>query len=150
MRKLNNNSGVAEVSSLVFILAIESIIISVTIFGLSETIDSRIERLGELQAQIAVNSVTDAITDAVSSGTRFPNLMFTRVVEVPETLGGRPYYIEVNNTIIFANSTDGQISVSSTTFSNEELDFNIYGMVYVYSSEVIVEYKNGEIVLKYV
>jgi len=150
LRKLNNNSGVAEVSSLVFILAIESIIISVTIFGLSETIDSRIERLGELQAQIAVNSVTDAITDAVSSGTRFPNLMFTRVVEVPETLGGRPYYITVNNTIIFANSTDGQISVSGTTFSNEELDFNIYGMVYVYSSEVIVEYKNEEIVLKYV
>jgi len=147
---LNNNSGVAEVSSLVFILAIESIIISVTVFGLSETIDSRIERLGELQAQIAVNSVTDAITDAVSSYTRFPNLTFTRVVEVPETLGGRPYYITVNNTIIFANSTDGQISVSGTTFSNEELDFNIYGMVYVYSSEVIVEYKNGEIVLKYV
>jgi len=150
LRKLNNNSGVAEVSSLVFILAIESIIISVTVFGLSETIDSRIERLGELQARIAVNSVTDAITDAVSSYTRFPNLTFTRVVEVPETLGGRPYYITVNNTIIFANSTDGQISVSGTTFSNEELDFNIYGMVYVYSSEVIVEYKNGEIVLKYV
>ncbi len=147
---MNNNSGVTAITSLIFILAIESIIISVTVFGLSETIDSRIERLGELQARIAVNSVTDAITDAVSSGTRFPNLTFTRVVEVPETLGGRPYYITVNNTIIFANSTDGQISVSGTTFSNEELDFNIYGMVYVYSSEVIVEYKNEEIVLKYV
>ena len=147
---MNNNSGVTAITSLIFILAIESIIISVTVFGLSETIDSRIERLGELQARIAVNSVTDAITDAVSSYTRFPNLTFTRVVEVPETLGGRPYYITVNNTIIFANSTDGQISVSGTTFSNEELDFNIYGMVYVYSSEVIVEYKNGEIVLKYV
>jgi len=147
---MNNNSGVTAITSLIFILAIESIIISVTVFGLSETIDSRIERLGELQARIAVNSVTDAITDAVSSYTRFPNLTFTRVVEVPETLGGRPYYITVNNTIIFANSTDGQISVSGTTFSNEELDFNIYGMVYVYSSEVIVEYKNEEIVLKYV
>ena len=147
LRKFNK-LGVAEVASIVFILAIESVVLSVSVYGISTTLESRVERLGELQAQNGVNSVADALIDAAITAQLFPTLTFTKIVEVPEQIGGRPYYFTINKERIYANSTDGAISINSTTYGVKDLDIIVYGKAYVYTGRVSVEYSNNEIVIE--
>jgi MFS superfamily sulfate permease-like transporter len=146
--------GVAEVTSFVIILAIEAVVISAALFGMSTVLESRTNRLGELQAQNVANSIADGIVDAVYTYNLYPNMTFYKIVELPKQISWQNYRgfnIEINNKTVFVNSSDYKISANSTNFGIENLDILVYGSINVINRErVAIEYSDDEISIKYV
>ena len=138
--------AVSQLVGLIIVLAIESTVIASALYGTSAYVDSRLKQLGVLQAQGIVNSVANAVTEAIAVSRLFPNVNYSQTISVPLKLGNRYYYLEITTNTVYANSTDGSIEVNSTTYKVEDID--VEGRVFVSSEEVEVAYENGVVVLR--
>ncbi|HEC95064.1 MAG TPA: hypothetical protein ENI45_03760 [Thermoplasmatales archaeon] len=138
--------AVSQLIGLILVLAIESIVVASALYGTSAYVDSRVKQLGVLQAHGVVNSVANAVTEAVAVSRLFPNVNYSQTISVPLKLGDRYYYLEITTDTVYANSTDGSIQVNSTTYKVENIP--VQGRVFVSSEEIEVAYENGGVVLR--
>ena len=119
-----NNKAVSHVVGFTLVFAITSILVASFIYAASTMIDQRTTYAAEMLGDGLADRISDAIMEAVAVKQNYPYLNYSRTLDIPEDLAGRQYYVEVTEDVVFVNSTDGQISVNTVSYTHLTLPTN--------------------------
>jgi hypothetical protein len=129
MKLIKNIYGVSHIVGFILVFAITSAIVTAAILSTSMLIDQRTKVAGKIKAEALADRIADAVMEAVLVKENYPYVNYSRIMDLPEHLAGRSYYIEVTDHAIFVNSTDDLISGNSTSYNLEELNMGLSGRV---------------------
>jgi len=96
----------------------------------NDTINNSTKDAAEIIAEDIAHVVSDAVLGAVSTRRNIDESSYEFVVDIPRTLVGKPYYVELTDKKVYVNSTDGFITVNCTTYNAEEFNYGISGKAY--------------------
>lgn len=125
--------------ALTFFLGSALLTLSLQAFLLSRDLTEELRATNELR--VVSNRVAAEVLQAGFVASHLAEARYEAVVPLPE-LGGRAYYVNASNGEVWANTTDGKISVSSTAFQVEELpDLQLHGTAFSSQGYVRVTYE---------
>lgn len=130
--------AVSHIVGFVLVISIATILMTTTIFTFNVLVERKNKEAGEKIALDLANRIADSVVDAVTVIRNLRDTNYTKVIDLPESLGGKDYYIELTKDKVYVNTTDGFISVSSTLYSSAKLGINLYGKVYASAGQVYV------------
>ena len=146
-----NNKAVSHVVGFVLTFAVISTISVTMTYTVSIIIDNRVKNAAMLEAQSIANYISDAIMDCVMVKQYFPNATYHRILNLPSTIVNYGYYVEITDSAIYVNTTDGQIRFSSNNYNVKELryDVGVSGKVYSSTPKVKVYCNKTEYVYRF-
>jgi hypothetical protein len=104
-------------------------------------IDTNSHDAAEMEAQVVANKMADAIVDAIVVKQSMPNVeIYTETIQIPLDLAGFEYYIEIDDTNVYVNTTDGEVSRRSTYYSTSDLDFTLHERIRGQSEWIKISY----------
>jgi len=127
---IKNNKAVSQIIGYVLALQITAVLMTGIILISNDTINRSTEEAAEIIGEDIAQVVSDAVLGAVSTRRTIPDSSYEFTVDIPRTLAGKSYYIELTDKTVFVNSTDGLISVNCTTYNSEEFNYGISGRSY--------------------
>lgn len=142
------DSGVSNIVGFVIIFGITTIIFTATILSFSIFIDNKKTEVGRDVALDVANRIADSLVDAVTTIRSLSDTNYTKCVDIPDKIMGKDYYIELTTDRIYVNSTDGRISVNTTTFNAEDLGIFMDGKVYGSSGKAYIQSNKTSSVFK--
>ena len=98
------------------------LIISTTVavmFSANNVIDTRTRDAAIKQAGDIANQ------GAVTARRTMGSAAYENILEIPKELAGRSYYIEITDSRVWVNSSDGTISRNCSNYRAEEFDIGI-------------------------
>ena len=127
--------AVSEVLGYILMLFLSSAIlmISLQVFMVSRTATADLQAGTELR--LVAERIASAVGEAGFVASSLPNATYEAQVSLPD-LGGRSYYLNASNGIIFANTTDGAVRANATAFAVESYP-NLQLSGSVYSSQTV-------------
>ncbi|MFH1101095.1 MAG: hypothetical protein V1726_03560 [Methanobacteriota archaeon] len=127
--RYGNHFAVSNILGYVLAFSIASMIMMSTMLVTTSLISDKTNDAAGLEAQNLANAVADAVVDVITVVQSMPDANYSRSVELPLDLVGLNYYVEVTNTTVFVNSTDGVVSKSCSNYDGTDLDITIAGRV---------------------
>jgi p-aminobenzoyl-glutamate transporter AbgT len=111
-RLIKNNSAVSNVLAYLFSFTIATMIMIASVYITRNMIDNKTAEVAGIEAQSVANRVANAILEIASSSQTSSGLNYKKTLNLPETLAGLIYYIEVNDHAVFVNTTNGFVKKS--------------------------------------
>ena len=149
MRKFkNNDKGVSTVVGYLFSLAVASMVMVSSIIITNNVIDEKKSQVATIEAQRIANYVSNAITEAVVTKQSMPEADYHRKLELPSTIGGMTYGIEVSDTTVSVVSSGGRVLATSSTYNTNELGVDIVNNI-VYGSDIEISSEGSQFVRTY-
>ena len=96
----------------------------------NDTINNSTKDAAEIIAEDIAHVVSDSVLNAVATRRNMIDTSYKFSVDIPRTLAGKTYYVELTDEKVFVNSTDGFISVNCTTYNSEEFNYGLTGKAY--------------------
>ena len=140
--------AVSHVVGFILTFVVISAATATVIYTTGVLAENRIEYATRIVARDIANYVVDAITEAIALKQQYPLANYSRVLEIPSDINGKPYYVEITDDRVYVNTTDGEVSESCTTYNQGELTVGISGKAYSYNGKLRVYCNNSEYVLK--
>jgi len=127
----SNKKGVSNVLGYLFSFTIATMVMISALLITTSIIDDRTAKVGNMQAQSIANKVADAIVEAVTVGQSMSEQEYKKILDLPEKIAGRNYYVEVTDTFVYVNTTDGLVKKSCPTYGAESSKIGVSsGKVY--------------------
>lgn len=126
-RFYSDKKGVSNVLGYVFSFGIASVIMVSAVIVTTGIINNRVSAVAKLEAQSIANKVADAILEAATTWGSMPNADYQKMLDMPEDIAGRNYYVEITDSLVYVNTTDGQVSTSCSNYGAEQLGIGITG-----------------------
>lgn len=114
-------------------------------------LDEKITDAADIFAENLADKVTDAVLNCYYIKDQYPNLNYSKVIDIPLKLAeNRDYYIEVDNRNVYVNTTDGKVNVKNTIFNvteklavdiDSERVYGSYGKINISCKEFDYVYK---------
>ena len=118
MKLLKNNKAVSHVVGYALTIGIMAFLSSSTALMTFNLLDEKITDASEIFAENIANKVTDAVLNCYYIKDQYPNLNYSKVIDIPLKLAeNRDYYIEVDDRNVYVNTTDGKVNVKNTIFN---------------------------------
>lgn len=133
MRKLiKNRKAVSEIISYALSLGIMTIILVSTYFMINHTLDEKVKITGNIQAGNIADEIANAVLNTITMRQLYPYSDYSRTITIPWSIANKDYYIEITNSFVYVNSTDGVISERSSLFrvpivNNIDVRNKVYG-----------------------
>ncbi len=145
----NRKEGVSQVVGFILTLAIISIVVVSTLYTTSTAITERTKRAAEIEASSISNVIAGSIMEASQLKQWYPYANFSRTVDVPTTLSGYDYYIQLTDDNVYVNTTNGLVSKSSPVYKLGDVNVGISGKAYGSSGKVNVYCNRTDYVYKF-
>ncbi len=150
MRSLKNNSAVSEVVGYVLALLLMTVIIAGAYFMTNSTVDTKINTVAKLQARNIADHVSDSIVNALTTHQNHPSVNYTRLIDIPEKIAGKEYYIQTTNRWVYVNSTDGQISEKKSLFNLPKHSYiDVRNKVYGSTGKIEINCPSSDFIYKF-
>jgi len=145
-----NKKAVSNVVGFILIFTVSVSIASVTIVALNALTEKKQLQIGREMATDIANMVADAVVDVVTASRALVNTNYTKIIKLPtDKLAGSEYYIEITDSFVYVNTTDGRISVSSTLFNSGGYGIIFSGRVYSGQKYISVNFNHTSPVYKF-
>jgi parallel beta-helix repeat protein len=127
MRRIyRDKRGIANVLGYLLSFSIASIIMTTAVIVTTGIIENRTAMVAGLQAQSIANKVADAIVEASVVG-QSTEADYKKSLDIPLEIAGRSYYVEVTETDVYVNTTDGLVSKSCTLYGTGKTKLGVSG-----------------------
>jgi hypothetical protein len=146
---IKNNRAVSQVIGYVLTLQIVTGLMIGIVYMSNEQISKSNEEAAKVIAQDIANVVSEGVIGAVSTRRNMDNAAFEFELDVPETLAGKSYYVEIADEVVYVNSTDGSVSKSASTFKAEVFGFGFSGRAYGSNGKIKIFSEKNEDVCKF-
>lgn len=127
--------AVSQVVGFVLTFVIISTATVAIIYTTSFIINTRIKETTYIVAQDVANYVANAVTETLSIKQNFILANYTSFLDVPRSILGKSYYIELTDKYVYVNVSDGT-SARCELFKQEELAIPFSGKVYPESGKI--------------
>jgi hypothetical protein len=127
--KIRNKKAVSHVIGFIFMMMLISTTSVAVIYTSNLLIDNKTRDAAEILAQDVANIVADNVMGAVTARRSLPESTYDAEIDIPPNLAGRGYYVEITDSVVFVNTSDGCISKNSTNYNAEEFEIGISGRV---------------------
>jgi len=145
----SNRQAVSNILGYTFSFAICSLIMMSAVLTTTSIIDTNSHKAAALEAQALANQVADALIDAILVRQSMPDIKnYEEILSIPNTLAGSDYYIEIADTEVYVNTTDGAVSRRSPYYSTADLDFAIYEKIHGDADGLKISYKSPTYIYK--
>ena len=146
---MRKNSAASQVIGFILVIVIALSLLASGLYITRYLVDRRVDEIAGLQAQAIANSIEDAIIDAVTVKRSLQDADYQRIIDIPQTLvGGRDYYVELTESYVYVNSTDGRISAKCTNYNAKNLHIGFSGKVYSGGGKIKVVCNRTEYIYK--
>jgi parallel beta-helix repeat protein len=136
LRKIRNDRhGVSNVMGYLFSFAIASMVMVSAVFVTMGIIEDKTSQVASLEAQSIANYISNAIAEAVTAKQSNPDAAYEIIWDLPSKIANKDYYIDVADSAVYVNTTDGRVSRSSTTYTAEELDIGVFSSKKIHGGE---------------
>lgn len=149
MRFIHNHRGVSHVIGYVMMVGLISATTVGVLLTTNSIISNRTQDAASLMAQDIANNVADAVMGAINARRTLYDAYHETTLDIPYDIAGRYYYIELTETRVWVNSTDGTVSENCTTYNAEEFDYGITGKGYPSDGKIKIYCKKTEDVYKF-
>ncbi|HEC80934.1 MAG TPA: DUF2341 domain-containing protein, partial [Thermoplasmatales archaeon] len=123
------SKAVSHVVGYILTFVVISMATATIIYTTSMLVESRVNSVTEVVAQDIANYVVDAITEALAVKQTYPLASYSCTVDIPRDINGKSYYIDITDSKVYVNTTDG-VSVSSTLYGQEKLAIGVRGFIW--------------------
>ena len=123
----SDKRGISNVLGYLLSFSVAAIVMVSSVIMTTNIINDRTVAVADLQAQSVANKVADAIVESIVVGQSTPGADYKRTLDIPLDIAGRSYYIEVTNTMVYVNTTDGLVSESCPNYGAESLNLGVSG-----------------------
>lgn len=144
-----NNDAVSQLIGYILTLSITSGLMVGIVLMSNEQINNSNKDAANLMAQDIANVVTEGVLGAVSTRRLMENTAFEFELDVPTTLAGKSYYVDIADKFVYVNSTDGAVSKKGSNFNAGEFGFGISGKAYGSNGKIKVFCEKNEDVCKF-
>jgi len=128
MRRIyRDRRGIANVLGYLLSFGIASIIMTTAVIVTTGIIENRTAMVAGLEAQSVANKVADAIVEASVIGQSMTEADYKKSLDIPLEIAGRSYYVEVTDTDVYVNTTDGLVSKSCTLYGTGKTKLGVSG-----------------------
>ena len=134
----SDQSAVSPVVSYIFAFALSAVILTMSFGSLSTVQDLAHMQAAEDEMADVANRVAAGINIAVEVYRSSPNATYSRTISIPEQIRGFQYHISVSSGAVYANTTNGRVQESSTTYNADEEGVEITGTAYSGAGHVTV------------
>jgi parallel beta-helix repeat protein len=124
---LNDRKGVSNILGYLFSFSVASILMVSAVLITTGILNNKTASVANLQAQSIANKVADAIVEAITVGQSISNEEYKRTLDLPTDIAGRGYYVDITDTMVYVNTTDGLVSKSCSTYTAEDLKIGVGG-----------------------
>ncbi|MCK5610016.1 hypothetical protein KAR91_49540, partial [Candidatus Pacearchaeota archaeon] len=121
----NNKDGVSNVLGYAFSFAVATMLMVSTVFISNGIISDKTTQVAEIEAQNIANYVANAIAEAVSIKQAMPKADYYKTLDLPSTIAGKEYNIEVTETQVYVKTVDGSVTKNCSTYAAEGSDSGI-------------------------
>ncbi len=135
---IHDNSAVSSVISFVFAFGLSALILIMSFNSLSTVRETvRVQAVENEMSDVA-NRIAAGINIAVDVYRSNPNATYSRAISVPAQIGGFQYYVSISSSAVYANTTDGLVHKSSTTYNADEEGVQITGIAHSGAGYVVI------------
>ena len=113
---------------LVFVM-ISTVSIAV-ILSFNNSIEERKNDAAALYAESIASYIADSMVYAVTTYLNSPDSNYEKLIEIPDNIIGKSYYVELSEDKIYVNTTDGQVSEYCTSYEAKLYGISCSGRVY--------------------
>ena len=151
MKRISDNQqGVSNVIAYLFSFVIASTVMTSSVLITTGIIQDKTAQIASVEAQNLANKIADALVEAIASGQSMPDSEYTKTLAIPVYLAGLGYYVEVTDTAVYVNTTNGMVSKKSTTYAVENLNIGFSsGRMYSGSGKIKIIYNKPAYVYKF-
>ncbi len=147
-KNINNNLGVTQIISFILVFALVSTIMTSAIFISGNFIKTREEILSHKIAKDILEYVAYGIIECAAVIQTFNNASYSKTLELPMSINGKSYYIEISKDFLYLNLTDGSIKEKTTLYNQDKLCNGVYGKVFISDGDIrVIGDKTGYIKL---
>ncbi len=130
--------------------SIASIVMVSAVVITTGIINNRTAAVAELQAQSIANKVADALVEALAVDQSMPNADYTKALDIPLTIAGRRYYIEITSDAVYVNTSDGLVSKTSPTYGAGRSKTGISGeTIYSDGGKINISIERSDVVYQF-
>lgn len=148
-RKNKKNKAVSHVVGFAITFAIVSLLMTFTLYSTGVLIHEKKKSAAEIEALSIANRVAGAIMDASKIKQWYPSATYSKTLDIPYTIAGYSYYIEIVNNSICVNSLDGDVQVTAPIYNLQESDIGVSGKAYGSSGKITVFCNKTEYIYKF-
>ena len=146
---IKNKHGVSNVIGYMFSFAVASMVMVSSIFITMNIVDNKTSQVARIEAQNIANYVANTVAEMVAMKEANPNAEYSKTMDIPIDLAGKPYYIEVTADRIYVNTSDGHVTASCTSYNADELNIGASGKLYSGSSgQATLSSSSGDYIYK--
>ena len=124
---LDDRKGVSNILGYLFSFGVASILMVSAVLITTGILNNKAAAVANIQAQSIANKVADAIVEAIAVGQPTSNAEYKKTLDLPTDIAGRGYYVDVTDTMVYVNTTDGIVSKSCSTYTAEDLKIGVGG-----------------------
>jgi len=117
MKLIKNSKGVSHVIGYILTLSLTAVIIAAASLTTNTIVTEKTDVAAEAYAENIANRIADAIINCYLIKGKYPEVNYSRTIELPPTLVGRSYYISVDNDNVYVKTRDGKVNVESTLYN---------------------------------
>ncbi|MCX6667877.1 MAG: DUF2341 domain-containing protein [Euryarchaeota archaeon] len=151
MRRIpDNQQGVSNVIAYLLSFVIASTVMTSSVLITTGIIQDKTAQIASVEAQNLANKIADALVEAIASRQSMPDSECAKTLAIPVYLAGLEYYVEVTDTAVYVNTTNGMVSKKSTTYAVEDLNIGFSSdRIYSGSGKIEIIYNKPAYVYKF-
>jgi len=127
---IKNNQAVSRVVGYLLTLTLVTTIMTSIIYTTDHVLKDQSAEAAQILAKDIADVVANAISNCVTARRSMSSAAYESRIEIPTSLAGLKYYVELTPERVYVKTLDGRVSQSSTNFNAEELEIGLDGIVY--------------------
>ena len=120
-----NNSAVSNVVGYMFSFVVTIMVMVSAVYVTDSIIDNKTNQVAEIEAENIANYIANVIVEAVNMRAAMPDSTYSKVLDLPSTIAGKEYYIEIRGSDVYVRTLDGGVTKSASTYVSERVDSGI-------------------------
>jgi len=146
----DNQQGVSNVIAYLLSFIIASTVMTSSVLITTGIIQDKTAQIASVEAQNLANKIADALVEAIASRQSMPDSECAKTLTIPVYLAGLEYYVEVTDTAVYVNTTNGMVSKKSTIYAVENLNIGFSSdRIYSGSGKIKIIYNKPTYVYKF-